>query len=112
MEIAATLIVLALFGLFGGQLYNTIKLSKIMATLAEFQQVLSDINAATTNIADDITRLTDQLGTGGLSADEEAQVLTELRAAADRLRTVADVTPEAPEENEPPVEGEPPVEDQ
>lgn len=105
MEIYLTLILLVLFGIGLGIIYLIYLNRKTMATIAEFQQALTDINAATTNIADDITRLTDQLGTGGLSADEEAQVLTDLRAAADRLRSVADVTPEAPEGDEPPVEG-------
>jgi hypothetical protein len=105
MEFIATLTLLALTALGMGHIYLIYKTRKIMATIQEFQQALADINSATTNIADDIARLTDQLATGGLSADEEAQVLTELRTAADRLRSVADVTPEAPEGEEPPAEG-------
>lgn len=105
MKVLATLNLLGLFALGLGVLYLIKQNFKIMANLEEFQQALADINEAATNIADDITRLTDQLGGGGLTVEQETQILTELRATADRLRAIADVTPE----EEPPVE-EPPTE--
>lgn len=105
MKVLATLNLLGLFALGLGVLYLIKQNFKIMANLEEFQQALADINEAATNIADDITRLTDQLGGGGLTAEQETQILNELRATADRLRAIADVT----QEEEPPVE-EPPTE--
>jgi hypothetical protein len=69
-----------------------------MATKAEFQQALADVTSALDNIAADITRLTDQLATGNLSDADEQEVFDQLRAVADRARTIADTTvdPETP----------------
>ena len=73
-----------------------------MPTKAEFDAALAEINDATNNIAADIERLAGQIGTGGLTADEEAAILAEFQGVATRLRGIADTTPEdAP----PPVEG-------
>ncbi len=72
-----------------------LKLSK-MATKAEFQQALTEVTDALENIAADITRLTDQLENGGLSEADEAEVFTQLRAVADRAKSIADTTPEEP----------------
>lgn len=66
----------------------------IMATKAEFQQALSDITSGLDNIAADITRLTDQLQTGNLSDTEEQEIFNQLRATADRVKQLADQTPE------------------
>lgn len=69
-----------------------------MPSKQEFQQALADVTAALDNIAADITRLTDQLSTGGLTDAEEQEVFTQLRAVADRAKTIADTTvdPEVP----------------
>jgi fructose-1,6-bisphosphatase len=79
-----------------------------MATKAEFQQALADVTSALDNIAADITRLTDQLATGNLSDADEQEVFDQLRAVADRARTIADTTvdPEVP-----PTEPETPTEE-
>lgn len=71
----------------------------IMASITDFQQALADVSAALDNIAADITRLTDQLQTGGLTAEQEQSIFDQLRAVADRAKSVADITPEplAPE---------------
>lgn len=66
----------------------------IMATKTDFQQALADVTAALDNIAADITRLTDQLQNGGLTPAEETDIFDQLRAVADRAKTIADVTPE------------------
>lgn len=69
-----------------------------MPSKQEFQQALADVTAALDNIAADITRLTDQLSTGGLTEAEEQEIFTQLRAVADRAKTIADTTvdPEVP----------------
>lgn len=69
------------------------KLSQ-MATKQDFQQALDTVTTALDNIAADITRLTDELATGGLTDAEETDVLNQLRAVADRARAIADTTPE------------------
>lgn len=83
-----------------------------MSTQEEFSEVLGQIKTNTENIAADIVTLTDRLAAGGLTADEEANVLTELRSVAGRLKEIADITPDAqppaPEEpTEPTVTEEP-----
>lgn len=82
------------------------KLNQIMATLVEFKAAFAEINEATTNIAADILRLTEQIGSGGLTAAEETEALNELKAAAEALKAVAATTPDGTPT--PPVE-EPPV---
>jgi ABC-type transporter Mla subunit MlaD len=69
-----------------------------MASKAEFQQALADVTSALDNIAADITRLTDQLANGGLSDADEQEIFTQLRAVADRAKSIADTTidPEVP----------------
>jgi hypothetical protein len=69
------------------------KLTK-MPTKQEFQDALTEVTTALDNIAADITRLTDQLATGGLTDAEEQEVFTQLRAVADRAKQIADTTPE------------------
>lgn len=88
------------------------KINVIMSTQEEFSEVLGQIKTNTENIATDITTLTDKLAAGGLTADEEANVLTELRSVAGRLKEISDITPDAqppaPEEpTEPTVPEEP-----
>lgn len=65
-----------------------------MATKEQFQQAFTDITSAMDNIADDITRLTDQLQTGSLTEAEETEIFDQLRGVADRAKQVADRTPE------------------
>lgn len=65
-----------------------------MPTKIEFQQALTDITSGLDNIAADITRLTDQLQTGNLSDTEEQEIFNQLRATADRVKQLADQTPE------------------
>lgn len=65
-----------------------------MPTKQEFQDALNEVTSSLENIAADITRLTDQLETGGLTDAEEAEVFSQLRAVADRAKQIADATPE------------------
>lgn len=69
-----------------------------MPSKTEFQQALADVTAALDNISADITRLTDQLAQGGLSDADEQEIFTQLRAVADRAKSIADATidPEVP----------------
>ena len=69
-----------------------------VATKQDFQQALADVTSALDNISADITRLTDQLAQGGLSEADEQEVFTQLRAVADRAKTISDTTidPEVP----------------
>lgn len=67
---------------------------KTMPTKQEFQDALAEVTGSLDNIAADITRLTDQLQTGGLTDAEEAEVFAQLRAVADRAKAIADTTPE------------------
>lgn len=81
------------------KIFSSIKLiHKEMATKLEFQQALADVTSALDNISADITRLTDQLAQGGLSEADEQEVFTQLRAVADRAKSIADTTvdPEVP----------------
>lgn len=68
-----------------------------MPTKQEFQDALAEVRSALENIAADIQRLTDQLATGGLTDAEEQEIFNELRAVADRAKTIADTTPEEPQ---------------
>lgn len=70
------------------------KLNNLMTKL-EFQTALDEVTGSLDNIAADITRLTDQLETGGLSEADEAEVFAQLRAVADRAKAIADTTPDA-----------------
>lgn len=65
-----------------------------MPTKQEFEAALNEVTSSLENIAADITRLTDQLETGGLTEAEEQSVFDQLRAVADRARQIADTTPE------------------
>lgn len=65
-----------------------------MVTKSDFDAVIAQITDATNNIADDITRLTAQIGGGGLTADEQQAALDELNAVAVKLKGIADQTPD------------------
>src|SRR5688500_17650855 len=74
----------------------------IMANQADFTDVLGRIDTATSNIADDIRRIKDQLSTGMTAADVQA-VKDTLEAKAVTLEGIAADT-EDPVPEEPPVE--------
>ena len=76
-----------------------------MPTKAEFQAIAQEFRDAFLNISNDITRLTDQLGTGGLTDAEEAEVLEEFRTLAADAKALAERTTQPPVE--PPVEPQP-----
>ncbi len=68
-----------------------------MATLQEFQVLLSSIDTQTTAIGVEVTRiagvisgLLGQLAAGGLTAQEEAEVLAQGQASVDALKAAVD----------------------
>lgn len=81
------------------------KLSIIMANLQDFKDLLTRVDVATNNIAEDLKRLAAQIEAGGLSAKDEFEISEALKLAAEKLEAVAAVTPEpAPEPPVDPVE--------
>lgn len=74
-----------------------------MATLEQFQGILTRIDSATTNIASDLRGLKDQIAGQGLPSDVEEEILSQLEAKAVALESIAR---ETLEEGEEPVEGE------
>lgn len=76
------------------------KLSIIMANLQDFKDLLTRVDVATNNIAEDLKRLAAQIEAGGLSAKDEFEISEALKLAAEKLEAVAAVTPEP----EPPVD--------
>lgn len=81
-------------GLLGFIIYKIFN----MPTKEEFDALREEMNTGLNNIADDIVRLTDAVATGDLNPEAEAQVFADFRAIADKIRTIADTTPEAPTE--------------
>lgn len=69
--------------------------AQIMSNLSDLKDQLARIDAATNNIADDIRRLTEQIGTGMSQADVD-EVKAGLEASAVKLEATAAVTPEPP----------------
>lgn len=67
-----------------------------MPTKVEFDALRDELTSALTNIADDITRLTDALQSGNLTDAEEAAAFADLRGIADRANEIAGRTPEPP----------------
>jgi hypothetical protein len=65
-----------------------IKIKTIMATLQQFQAALDRIDAATTDIANDLTLLKEQITNAGLSAEVEAEVIAKLETAATKLEGI------------------------
>jgi hypothetical protein len=78
---------------------------KIMATIEQFESALSRIDTATTNIANQLRDLKDQIANQGLSADVEANVLARLETAATQLEAVGTSVENPVPPVEPPVEG-------
>lgn len=66
-----------------------------MATLEQFEAALTRIDGATTNIANELQSLKDQIANQGLPSDVEANVLARLDAAATKLEGIGK-TPENP----------------
>ncbi|HYH16735.1 MAG TPA: hypothetical protein VD794_16000 [Flavisolibacter sp.] len=75
-----------------------------MATVEQFQTILTRIDAATNQYAVDLQSLKNQIAGQGLSADVEESVLSQLSALADKMEAVGKVDPNSPD-GEQPVEG-------
>ncbi len=73
-----------------------------MTTDAQWAAAFERLNTATSAIAALIQKLVDQLGQGGLTADQEAAALAKLGDAATALEAMAQ-TPTDPVPVEPPV---------
>lgn len=82
------------------------KTTSIMATIEQFETALARIDTATTNIADELRALKEQIAGQGLSAEVEANVLARLEAKAQQLedmsQTVENPVPEVPPNGEGP----------
>ena len=63
------------------------------AKVDDIKALIAGINDSTNNIAADLERIAGGLA-GGLTAGEADGVIAELQAAADKLKSVADTTPE------------------
>jgi type II secretory pathway component PulM len=70
----------------------------IMANLQEFKDLLTRVDLATNNIAEDLKRLAAQVEAGGLSEKDEFEISEALKLAAEKLEAVAAVNPEPPVE--------------
>jgi|SRR5687767_4059990 len=62
---------------------------KIMATMAELEQELTEINSSTNEIAADIDDLVAKLAAGGLSKEETESILSQVQALRGRLQGIA-----------------------
>jgi hypothetical protein len=74
-----------------------LKLRLVMNTLEQFQEQISQIDAATNEIAENTARVADelealktQLSGAGLSSELESEVLAKLTASATSLKTASD----------------------
>ena len=76
------------------------KLEIMGEKLDAIKEQLNGINDATNNIAADLERLAGQIS-GGLSAEEADSVVADLKTAADKLKTIADINPEPTSPTEP-----------
>lgn len=69
-----------------------------MSDIKEFTEALAKVNVETTRIGVLIKELVDKLAGGGLSAEQEAEVLVALRGAGTKLEGIgADVVNPAPD---------------
>lgn len=73
-----------------------------MALSQETRAVIDRLNTATNKIAARLTKLAEQIATGGMSAADEAAAVTELNALAANLEGMG-TDPDAPIPPEPPV---------
>lgn len=80
------------------------KIEKIMATEQEWLDVLSRIDVATTNIAEDIRSLKEQLTGQGLPQEVEDRIKAQLEAKATQLEGIAADTENPVPPPPPPVE--------
>jgi GTP1/Obg family GTP-binding protein len=80
------------------------KTVNIMADIQAFETALTRIDTATTNIANQLRDLKDQLANQGLPADVENSVLARLESAASQLEAVGQSV-ENPVPPTPPIEG-------
>lgn len=84
------------------------KINQIMANEQQFLDILSRIDTATNNIAEDLRRIKDQLA-GGLSAEAATRIQAQLESKAVTLEGIAASTEEpVPEEPTEPTEPENP----
>jgi septal ring factor EnvC (AmiA/AmiB activator) len=81
------------------------KTTQIMADIQAFETALTRIDAATTNIANQLRELKDQLANQGLPADVENTVLARLESAASQLEAVGQSVENPVPPVEPPIEG-------
>lgn len=79
---------------------------ELMTTGEQIQTALARINAAVTNIADDIRRLANEHDPDALSRDAALALKDNLVTLADQLEGIAAITPE-PEGGSPTTESEP-----
>jgi hypothetical protein len=80
------------------------KTTSIMASIEQFEAALTRIDTATTNIANQLRDLKDQIANQGLSQELENTILTRLETAAAQLEQVGQsVENPVPE---PPISGE------
>jgi hypothetical protein len=75
--------------------------TKMAATVEQFESALDRIDTATTNIANQLRALKDQIANQGLPAELETRVLTRLETSANQLEAVG----QSVENPVPPVEG-------
>lgn len=71
------------------------KISKIMASLEQFEQALSRIDQATSTIAERITELENEIKNLGLTSDQEEQLLARTEGLASALEAMGK-SPENP----------------
>lgn len=71
------------------------RLTALEARMEAFDAALGRIDAATTAVAEEIRELKDQIAAGGLTPEQEADVLARLEAAAARLEGIG-ADPENP----------------
>lgn len=64
-------------------------LENFMATLADFTAPLADMTAKVDTIVTEIQALKDKIAAGGLTADEEQQVLDQLTALSGKISDAA-----------------------
>ena len=63
--------------------------STYMATIEQFTEAIAQLNAATVAVAEEVARLRELITGAGLSAEQEAAVLTSLASIEANLRRIA-----------------------
>lgn len=64
-------------------------LEEMMADMEMFQQQIAQINDATNSLADEVARLREIIAGGGLTPEQEQEVLDQLAQVEERLRAIA-----------------------